>query len=76
MLQVSGGIFIHTETTKVHVAKSLLSGISAGFEESRADSRPGETGPVCGVESGASILTPFSSPNRTSQMRAKVRAYP
>jgi hypothetical protein len=42
MLQVSGGIFIHTETTKVHVAKSLLSGISAGFEESRADSRPGQ----------------------------------
>ncbi len=42
MLQVSGGIFIHKETSKVHVAKSLLSGISEGFEESRAASRPGQ----------------------------------
>jgi hypothetical protein len=29
-------------TTKVHVAKSIMSGISAGFEESRADGRPGQ----------------------------------
>jgi hypothetical protein len=46
IFQVSGGIFIHSDVTKVEVAEALISGISEGFHEGARNGAQEEGGRI------------------------------